>query len=115
MKTTTFLNSYLPATVKIFIQKDVTNVNYNLAAADKKNHCFLIHKDQQVGGALKQQLPINVSKRSIITYYTINYPQHKDFYNFFDAEAVVDSFLIPFDRVFPQGLKKISFSVTQKL
>ena len=54
MKTTTFLNSYLPATVKIFIQKDVTNVNYNLAAADKKNHCFLIHKDQEVGGALNQ-------------------------------------------------------------
>ena len=59
----------------------------------KKNHMFLSHyqQNQQIGGSLmNQQQPFNVLKRGPITYYSVNFYQHKYFYNFFD-EGVIDS------------------------
>ena len=56
----------------------------------KKDHNFLLHY-QQTGGRGNQQLPLNVLRRDPITYFSINYHQHKDFYDFFD-EGAVDSF-----------------------
>lgn len=56
----------------------------------KKNHNFLLHY-QQTGGRGNQQLPLNVLRRCPITYFSINYHQHKDFHHFFD-EGTVDSF-----------------------
>ena len=37
------------------------------------------------------QLPINIWRRGPVTYYSINFQQHKSFYNFY-AEEIVDSF-----------------------
>ena len=40
---------------------------------------------------MNQQLPVNVLKRGPITYYSINFDQHKDFYDFLD-ERIFDRF-----------------------
>ena len=57
----------------------------------KKNHNFLLHYNQ-VGGSRNQQLPINVLRCCAIFYYSINFYQHKNFYDFYD-EKIVDAFL----------------------
>ena len=57
----------------------------------KKNHNFLLHYNQ-VGARRNQQLPINVLRRVPIFYYSINFDQHKNFYDFYD-EKIVDNFL----------------------
>ena len=41
---------------------------------------------------MNQRLPINVLRRGPIKYSSVNYNQHKNFYNFFQ-ESVVDNFL----------------------
>ena len=58
----------------------------------KKNHMFLFYYSQAGGSRLNQQLPINVLRRGSIKYFSINYNQHKNFYNIFQ-ESVVDDFL----------------------
>ena len=65
-----------------------------------KNHCFLVYREQQVGGTTNKQLPLNILKRGGITYYSISYFQHKNYYNYFVAEKIVDSFLNSFERSF---------------
>ena len=68
------------------------SVRFSLRIADrKKNHNFLFHKHEQTGGAINQQLPVNVLKRGPITYYSISFYQHKNFYDFYD-ERIVDAF-----------------------
>ena len=44
------------------------------------------------GGSRNQQLPINVLNHGPIIYYSINFNQHKEFYNFYE-EQTVDTFL----------------------
>ena len=63
----------------------------------KKNHCFFVHREH-VGGA-NNHLPINILKRSTITYYSINFSLHKNFSNFYDAKKTVDDFSLAFERV----------------
>ena len=43
-------------------------------------------------------MPLNILRRGVISYFSINYFQHKYFYNFFDGEKVVDRFLSRFER-----------------
>ena len=74
----------------------------------KKNHSFLVHREQQVGGSTNQQLPLNILRRGVITYFSINCFQHKIFYNFFDVERVVEGFLNAFERSFFSD-KKVKF------
>ena len=62
----------------------------------KKNYCFLVHREQ-TGGSF-DRLALNVLKRRVITYYSLNYSQHKNCYEFFD-ETVRD-FLATFERSF---------------
>ena len=57
----------------------------------KKNHNFLFHYNQ-VGGSRSQPLPINVLKRGPVIYTSINFNQHKEFYNFYE-EKIADTFL----------------------
>ena len=66
---------------------------------NKKKHMFLYHygKHQQMGGnkgarTWTSGLPISVLKREPMTYYSINFNQHKNFYNFLSSN-VVDIFL----------------------
>ena len=58
----------------------------------KKNHNCLLHYNQFEGSRMNQQLQINVLRRGTIVYYTINFNQHKMFYDF-NQESVVDDFL----------------------
>ena len=53
---------------------------------------FLFYYTQAGGSRLKKQLPINVLRRDPIKHFSINYNQHKNFYNFFQ-ESIVDDFL----------------------
>ena len=53
----------------------------------KRNHNFSYHY-RQMGGEINQQLPVNILRRGPITYYSINYQQHKNFYGFFDEKIV---------------------------
>ena len=65
-------------------------------ARSKKKHMFLFYYGtrQQVGGRGPgtSDFPISVLRRGPITYYSINFSQHKNFYHFFSTR-VVDSFL----------------------
>lgn len=53
---------------------------------------FLLHRNQTGSNRTNQQLPVNVLQRGQIKYFSINYQQHKNFYDFFQ-EGVVDYFL----------------------
>ena len=56
---------------------------------------FLFHysgKNQTGGSRLSSRLPLSVLKRGIITYYSINFEQHKNFYDFFSSD-ILDSFI----------------------
>ena len=77
----------------------------------KKNHNFIFHREQQVGGSANQQLPLNILRRGVITYFSMNYYQHKTFYDFFDSEKIADSFLNTFQRSFVP-IKKVNSKVT---
>ena len=50
--------------------------------------------ERQIGGRRPglSILPLNVLKRGPITYYSINFEQHKNFYDFFNSR-IVDVFL----------------------
>ena len=63
----------------------------------KKKHMFLFHygKHKQIGGNCAQRtstLLINVLNRGPITHFSINFSQHKNFYDFFSS-GIVDAFL----------------------
>ena len=60
----------------------------------KKNYNFLVHH-QQTEGSMNQQLQVNILRRGPLIYCSINFQQHKDFYDFYDKK-IVDSF---FDSV----------------
>ena len=57
---------------------------------------FLFHYGtrQQLGGRIPRtsDMPISILRREPITYYSINFNRHKNFYDFFST-GVVDSFL----------------------
>ena len=55
---------------------------------------FLFHygKKEQFGGNRRSTLPINILKHGVFTYCTINFNQHKNFYDFFTSD-IVDDFL----------------------
>ena len=60
----------------------------------KKNHKFLFHygKHEQFGGSRQADLPLNILKRGSITYYSENFDQHKEYYDFFCTD-MIDVFL----------------------
>ena len=58
----------------------------------------LLEDCQQIGGNLNNR-PINISKRGPITYYSINFSLHSNFY-FFDAEKTTDDFIEVMRQIF---------------
>ena len=65
--------------------------------AIKKKHMFLFHygKHKQIGGNRTQRtstLPINVLNHGLITHFSINFTQRKNYYDFFSS-GIVDAFL----------------------
>ena len=76
----------------------------------EKKSLFLSHYKQV--GAGNNDLPINISKRSIITYYSVNFFVNKNFYDFYDAQKIVNDFVLSFETKFSPGDKvKIQASV----
>ena len=66
----------------------------------KKNHMFLKHYKRQTGGSRNNvNTPLNILRRGIITYYSVNFDQHKSFYNFYSSD-MVDDFLNVVYRTF---------------
>ena len=49
----------------------------------EKNYYYLLHYQQSAGS---NNLFLNISKWSVITYFSINYFFHKNSYNFYDAK-----------------------------
>ena len=80
---TIFSNNCLQNTLKISTLDGVKNVEKIVEAAEKKVIVFFLHYKQSVGSNNK---PLNVSKRSLITYYSVNYFLHKNHYDFYYAE-----------------------------
>ena len=74
----------------------------------KKNHMFLKHYKQQTGGSRNNvNAPLNILKRGIITYYSVNFDQHKSLYNFYSSDMAED-FLNIIYRTF-KPLKNIKY------
>lgn len=65
-------------------------------ARSKKKHMFLFHygTKQHIGssGSGTSKLPLDILRRGSITYYSISFDQHKNFYDSFST-GVVNTFL----------------------
>ena len=69
---------------------------------------FLFHYgERQMGGRRPElsTLPLNVLKRGRITYYSINFEQHKNFYDFFNS-SMIDVFLDSIYEIFRPNTEK---------
>ena len=89
-----FKDLFLPDTIDKTCR--ICNVIFK-SPRSKKEHMFLFHygKHRQIGGNRAQRtstLPINVLNRGPITHYSINFMQHKNFYDLFSS-GIVDVFL----------------------
>ena len=87
-----FKDLFLPDT----IEKTCKSCNLTFKnCRTKKIHMFLFHysgKNQTGRSRRSSRLPLNVLKRGTITYYSINFEQHKNFYDFFSSD-ILDSFI----------------------
>ena len=91
----TYSESYFHS---IIIQKGVMSVRWNLRIVAWKKKDFLAHYNQFGGSRMNRQLPVNVFRRGLVVHYTINFLQHKIFYDFYQ-ESVVDDFWILYTNV----------------
>lgn len=57
--------------LKTFIQEDVMSVRCNLKIIEKKNHSFFFSPDRTTDRGLNKQLPLNILRRGVITYYSM--------------------------------------------
>ena len=58
----------------------------------KKNHMFLYHYNHTGGTRRLNELPLNVLRRAQFVYYSVNFDQHKNYYDFFSTD-MIDVFL----------------------
>ena len=86
--------------LKDFFTKDTENkysrrfkeCKKDFGSCRKRSHCFLSHYKQSGGSNNK---PLSISKKSLTTYYSINYFLHKNHYDLYDAEKTVNDFIFP--------------------
>ena len=85
-----FLDLFKPDTLDRKCKKCCLMLNSNRM---KKNHMFLFHYNQ-AGGARKRlnDLPLNLLRREQIVYYSVNFDQHRNYYDFFSTD-MIDIFL----------------------
>ena len=72
----------------------ICNVKFD-TCRKKKNHMFLYHFSQkQSGGKIQRtrDFPLNILKRVAIIYYSANFDQQKNFYDFYSSH-MIDVFL----------------------
>ena len=96
------------------LKKNVTFVTLLLKHVDKKKKhiCFFFHygtKKKQFGGSQRSKLPINILKRGSITYFSINFTQHKNFYDFLTSDIVDDFFQSVYEVYHPRENKIQAF------
>ena len=60
--------------------------------AEKRKIMFLLHYNQQGGVRNEAASSLNVLKRGLITYYSVNFRQHNAHYDFHSSD-MVDVFL----------------------
>ena len=77
----------------------------------KKIHMFFFHygTKKQFGGSQSSTLPINILKRGSITYFSINFIQHTNFYDFFTSDIVDDFLQNVYEVYLPQENKIHAF------
>ena len=83
------------------------------SAGNKKKHMFLFHYLQTEGRSVHPRisdLPLNIMRRPPLTYYSINFEQHKNFYDFFSTN-IVDIFL---DNVY-QSINTVTMRIKLRL
>ena len=83
-----------------------------LKHVDKKKYiCFFFHygTKKQFGGSQSSTLPINILKRGSITYFSINFIQHTNFYDFFTSDIVDDFLQNVYEVYLPQENKIHAF------
>ena len=78
----------------------ICRVNFDTARMAEK-HMFLYHYGTKphIGSARVSDLLLNINRRGPITYYSINFDQHKYFYNFCSG-GLVETFLDSVYKVF---------------
>ena len=69
-----------------------SNAQLYFLIAEKRKIMFLKQKRQTGGSRNNVNASLNILRKSIITYYSINFDQHKSFYNFYSSD-MVDDFL----------------------
>ena len=67
---------------------------------------FSLWYKKRFGGSKSTALPINILKLGSITYFSINFTQHKNFHDFFTSD-IVDDFLQSVYEVYLPQEKKI--------
>ena len=83
------------------------SVRFNFKPEDKrKTIIFYFIENQQTGGTINQQGPVNVLRRGPLIYYSINYDQYKNFYDFYDEGKIVDRFFNSVKDLFASGKSK---------
>ena len=80
-----YLNLIVSTRVAIFVK-------LSLQTQEQKRITFFFHYGQMGVNRGNGQLPVNILRRGPITYYTISYDQHKNFFDFF-GERIVHDFL----------------------
>ena len=79
----------------------------------KKIHIFFHYgTKKQFGGSKSTALPINILKRESIKYFSINFTQHKNFYDFFTSDLVDDFLQSVYEVYLPQENKIQAFFET---
>ena len=67
-------------------------------------------KNQIQFGGYRNIIPLNVLKRGKITNYSINFNQHKNFYDFYSTNSVSNFLNVVYQNFKPdQGVKKYKF------
>ena len=78
------------------------------SVGNKKKHMFLFHYLQTGGRSVNPRisdLPLNILRRPPLTYYSINFEQHRNFYDFFSTN-IVEIFLDNVYQVYQHGNKE---------
>ena len=89
---------------------DICDITFK-TCRHKKIHMFFFHygTKKQFGGSRRSTLPINILKRNSLTYFLINYTQHKNFYDFFTSDIVDDFLQSVYEVYHPQENKIQAF------
>ena len=91
---------------------NICDITFKTCRQKKKTHLFffsLWYKKKQFGGSQRSKLPINILKRGSITYFSINFTQHKNFYDFLTSDIVDDFFQSVYEVYHPRENKIQAF------